>query len=636
VARFGKFLGRLLSDAGGYAIGTAASDAVRPLVQEEINAANALHPAVPLSPQVAAQAEIAGGFTAKEGLRDANYNGISADRYSAIRSFAGNAPGVGYLLQLRNRGTITDAEFATAAKQNLMRPEWIPELRSLRWQLPSAQDLAEMAVQGVITKAEATAAALLVGTDADTFDNYYRVSGDPIAPEQALTLLNRKQITADRAELALRQSRLKPEWVPDLLKLRFQLPPISDTIRFAVREVFNPPLRQSLDLDAEYPDALTPKAEALGLDQSDARDYWAAHWNLPSYTQATQMLFRGEITQAQFDNLLKALDFAPTWRGKLAAIAQAIPGVSDMIRFAVREVYDPASRARLQLDADYPQRFTEEAAKHGLSEEHAKDYWAAHWNLPSRLEGATMLHRGLISETEYAALLKALDFSPTWRDKLEAIARLVPGRIDLRRFYTAGIIDAAETKAGYVRLGYSEQDADRLTALAKTGSASKTKDLTAAQLAAEYLNLHIDRAAYLAALDKLGYSADEAEALATLADSKRVTRARDQFITRIHSQFVGHKIDAPAARAALTDARVTPAAIDLIMTEWEHEQAVNVRRLTQAQVLKAYKNGLVTQAVAHDTLTDQGLPTAEADLLLGLTTPPATTPPATTPPPPVA
>ncbi len=463
---------------------------------------------------------------------------------------------------------------------------------------------------------EAQALALLVGTQAETFDRYYRVAGEPLAPEQALDLWNRGQLAEGDVDRALRQSRLKPEWVDDVKKLRHVLAPVSDLVRFAVREVFDPESRRALDLDAELPQAFVTAAARVGLDAETAADYWAAHWGLPSYEQASAMLFRGELNQPQFDELLKALDYAPTWRKKLANIAKAIPGVQDQIRFAVREVYDHASRTRLQLDADYPARFTAEAAKHGLAEQDAKDYWAAHWELPSRLEGATMLHRNLITEAEYAQLLKALDFSPTWRDNLEAIARLVPGRIDLRRFYTAGIINRAETKAGYMRLGYSETDADRLTALAATSSAGKTKDLTAAQLAAEYLGHHIDRAEYLRELDALGYSPEEAERLADLADRKRIDRAREQFIGRIHSVYVGHKLSDAEARAALVEGEITPAAIEALMVEWTHERAVNLHPLTEAQVIKAYKKSSLDRAAALERLTDLGVPESDANIRL--------------------
>jgi len=129
------------------------------------------------------------------------------------------------------------------------------------------------------------------------------------------------------------------------------------------------------------------------------------------------MLFRGEISEGQYAGLLKALDYAPTWRGKLLAIARRIPPISDMIRFAVREVYSPDVRARFGQDDDYPEAFTAKAALHGLSEEDAKAYWAAHWELPSTEQGFRMFHRSLIDKPTLELLLRAKDIMPFWRDK---------------------------------------------------------------------------------------------------------------------------------------------------------------------------------------------------------------------------
>jgi hypothetical protein len=618
MARFGKFFGRLFSDAGGYAIGGATQDALRPALQEVVNVANESHPAVPLTPSTAAQAQIAGGYSAKDAERDAAYNGLSRSRFDAIRSFAGNAPGVNQLLMLWNRRELTEKEVDAGLRQNLTRPEWSDALKALRWQLPSGQELAQMAVQGVLERDEAAALALLVGTNAATFDRLYRLAGDPIAPDELLTLWNRGELAEADVDRGLRQSRLKPEWVAAFKRLRHVLPPVSDVTRFAVREVYDPAARKSLDLDADFPEPFAREAAKVGLDEQTARDYWAAHWQLPSYTQATEMLFRGEITRPQFDGLLKALDYAPTWREKLAAIAQRIPPIGDMIRFAQREVYDPAQRRELGLDADYPAAFTDEAALHGMNEERARQYWAAHWRLPSALQGYRMLWRGEMNEGELDGLLKALDYPKLWRDRLRNIAYLVPGRIDLKRMYAAGILTRAEVHAGYRKLGYTERDADRMTELAVAGTGTTTKDLTAAQLASEYQGHFIDRTAYLERLAELGYSADEAEQLAGLADAKRIARARDQFIARIHAQFVGHKVDAQTARSALADAKIAAPAIELLMDEWTHEQTVNVRRLTQAQVVKAYKKARLTDVEARDALTDQGLSDAEADVLLDI------------------
>lgn len=525
-----RFFGSAVSNAAGYSMGGAIQPTLEPLTQDLANETWRLHPTRPVPPAAAAEATVRGLLDTDAAAHEAAASGYDGERFRVMRGLAGEPPGAQQLLELWNRGEITEADVTHGLQQGRMRPEWYSAFKALR--------------------------TVLV--------------------------------------------------------------PVSDLVRMAVREVFSPEQRAALDLDADYPAELTAKARLLGLAEADARDYWAAHWELPSATQGAEMLHRGLISQSQYDGLLRALDYAPTWRDKLRALADRIPPVTDMIRFAVREVYSPDVRSRFGLDEDYPAEFTSEAALNGMSDERARQYWAAHWELPSPEQGFRMYHRKIIDRDTLALLLRTRDYMPFWRGKLIELAYLVPGRVDLRRMFKFGVLTEAQVREGYERLGYSPEDAATLTrfAVAEKAGASAAKDLTAAQLATEYEGLHITRAEYLAALEKLGYTEAEASQLAELADTRRVVQARNQRIGRIHTQYVGHKIATEQARAALDAANVRPEAAELIMAEWDAEREVNVRRLTQAQVKKAFTKALRDRAWALDALTDLGMTDDEAALYL--------------------
>lgn len=616
--RFGRFLGGLLSNAGGYAVGTATADTLRPQLQPLVNQGWSLNPDVPLTPETAAEAEVIGLWDADRVRQEAAYTGTGPTRTNVLRALAGEAPGLAQLVQLRNRGLITDARFERGLAQLGVREEWRDEVRALRFGTLDAGTLAQLAARGQLELDTARGLAEDAGTNASVFARMVAAASDAPTVGQVLELGNREGSTDAEVAADLEATGLRSVWRGRVAALRHYLTPPSDLIRQAVREAFDPAQRGALSLDAEFPEEFAVRARRLGIDRETATDYWAAHWDLPSYTQATEMLFRGEISEAQFERLLRALDYAPTWRGPLKAIARRIPTMSDFQRLVRREVYNPAQRAALGLDAEYPAEFTRKAALHGMSEQDARDLWAGGWRLPSATQGYRMLWRGEIDEGELGGLLKALDYAPKWRDRLANIARIVPGRIDIRRMLAAGIITPEQARERYQRLGYTASDAAIMVQLAQASTTSTGKDLTLAHLTAEYEGEYIDRAEYLARLESLGYSEAEARQLADLADAKRVARARQQFENRIHSQYVGHKIDRPAAVEALGKAGISEAARARMLTEWDNEKAVNVRTLTQAQILKAYKNGLITREVGLDELTDQGLSDADANRLLDL------------------
>lgn len=438
----------------------------------------------------------------------------------------------------------------------------------------SATAAAEAALRGHMSDEDAAREASYTGFNGTRYNTLRTLAGSPPPLETLLTLRRRGVIGDDQLDAGIRQAGYLPSWRPRLRELLPVLPSVTDLIRMAVREVFDPGQRAALDLDADYPSALTDQGAAIGLEPSTLRNYWAAHWELPSYTQGAEMLFRGEITDGQFDGLLRALDYAPVWREPLQAIARAIPSMSDMVRFAVREVYNPPQRSALGLDAEYPEPFTAQARKHGLAEQDARDYWAAHWRLPSATQGYHMLWRGEIDEGELDGLLKALDYPPRWREPLANIARIVPGRIDLKRMLKLEILDRGEVAAGYRRLGYSPQDADRMTDIA----------------------VH--------------------EMESSESGSPWASRARSRLYTVTHDEYLDDSISEGQATAMLARVGALPAERSTIIDLWDAEASVARRELTPAQIRKAFTKELYTRDRARAALEAAGMSGEDADTFL--------------------
>lgn len=139
------------------------------------------------------------------------------------------------------------------------------------------------------------------------------------------------------------------------------------------------------------------------------------------------------------------------------------PGVNDLIQFAVKEVYSPEITNLFGQFQDFPTTFSKETALLGMSEDNAKKYWAAHWQLPGAAMGYDMYHRRIITLDQLKALLKALDVMPFWRDKLVNLAYNVVARVDTRRLYAYGIWDANKVYENYLDEGYKPEDAKSLT-----------------------------------------------------------------------------------------------------------------------------------------------------------------------------
>lgn len=486
---------------------------------------------------------------------------------------------------------------------------------------------ANLVAQGKMERNTGAGEALKQGFNGTQFDRM--VTAQRNAPELVLLMEMWRRKFIDKAAVtdALERHGLEARWLEPLENLKTILAPPSDVIRWAVREAFNPPLASSLGYDQEFPDDFAVYAAQLGIPLEDAQRHWIAHWELPSYEQAAEMLHRRIIGGDLFDDLLKAKDYPPPWRARLRELAQRIPPISDLIRFSVREVYQDATAAKYGYDADYPDEFTRDAALHGMDASRAKQYWRAHWRLPSVRQGYVMRWRNLIGDGELDDLLRIQDYPSYWRKRLMDSRFLVPGRIDLRRLFIAGKITRAELKEGYERIGYAPDDAELLTELAaalKVGETG-TRDLTLSHWTDEYLGDFITEAQYRTRLGGLGYDDAERDQLVQLNDARKVKQARDQTIARIRLSYVGHKISRAEADAALQKTAVRPAARTRILVEWDAQRAANVTRLTAAQVRAAYVRAAFTVDQAREALIDRGYLAEDADVFLGLAAPRLTT-----------
>lgn len=342
----------------------------------------------------------------------------------------------------------------------------------------------------------------------------------------------------------------------------------------------------------------------------------------PAVGEILELRNRREITDDQALEHLQRLGYSPEDARLLLGLRVRVVPPTDVIRFAVREVFSPELRARLQLDADFPEDALPRFERAGISEADARDYWAAHWDLPSPTQGYEMLHRGLISEQELDDLLRALDYSPAWRDKLAAISYRVPTRVDLRRMYRAGVIDRDRVYRGYLDLGYAPDDARALTEFAVAEAVEEDRQPTASEVVTAYEARLIDQREAEEMLTALGYAPEARELKLALADARRERRFRELAISRVRSLFVGHRIDEAEAQTTLDRLGVPPSEKADLLEVWRLERAANVATLTASQVAGAARRGLLSPEEALERLQRLGYDRADAEIILGLAFPP--------------
>lgn len=284
-------------------------------------------------------------------------------------------------------------------------------------------------------------------------------------------------------------------------------------------------MAQAMFRDAATMEDFKRNAYLSGVTQDKAKSVMEANRALPTPGAIQEAFLRGEIKEKQHDELLMSYGYTKDNVDLFKSLYWLIPQPQDLIRMAVREVFSPEIAERFGQFEDFPKPFVEWSKQIGLSEQWAKNYWAAHWDLPSPQMGFEMLHRGVIDNSELTLLLRALDVMPYWRERLIKISYNPLTRVDVRRMYQFGVIDESQVKKAYLDLGYDEEKASWLTEFTKRyatpedgSELSDFKALARATYSQAYKRKLINREEYQKFLTDMKYYKDDIELLITLDD----------------------------------------------------------------------------------------------------------------------
>lgn len=522
-----RFFGSAVSNAAGYAIGGAVQPVLEPLTQDLANEAWETHPVKPLGASVAARAAATGVLPAADAEDEAALTGINPDRFARLAELAADYPPSDTLLELLRRDAITTEQADQALARHGLPGFWRARVLELRSILPSPTDLIRMAVREVFTPglrdeldlfAELPAAfvaeAAKLGIDAEQARNHWGAHWQLPSYEQLVDMLHRKLLSPAEFSNALRALDYAPVWRPLMEGIARRIPPISDVIRFAVRDAYDETAVGEFGLDDELPARFVEDAALHGQDAEASRYYWRAHWRPPSATQAFRMRHRDVITDEQLDKLLKVQDYAPFWRSRLKQITYLVPGRVDLRRMLKAGVIDRARTLRGYMDLGYApdtaEILTRFAVLEAADEEETRRETVA--ELRSEYEG------GYVLEAEFRQALEALGYPPDALDRLVALgdarrsAKYREKVVDaLAKSYVGFAIDEAVARIRLAEVRVDGEAATQLIALWGLLRQAQTKVLTAAQVKAAYKKNRMALAEAIDELNERGYTDSDAE-----------------------------------------------------------------------------------------------------------------------------
>ncbi|RLI98003.1 MAG: hypothetical protein DRP00_02950 [Candidatus Aenigmatarchaeota archaeon] len=323
----------------------------------------------------------------------------------------------------------------------------------------------------------------------------------------------------------------------------------------------------------------------------------------------------------------------------LRKLSYAYPSPTDFIRFAVREVFTDDKETQEALRAEFPDNIVEYAKKAGMDKDVLMWYWMSHWELPSPTQVYEMLHRlnpevlsvrgkayeemGLDLEQLKTDLrtvefyLKQADYDKRWRQRLLAISYSPITRVDLRRIYELGLIDDNELLARLMEIGYTKADAQKLVEFYKTYKVSEEKDLTRTQILQLWSIGEITDKECKEMLMRLGYDDVEAEFLITLEKYKLAEKELNDMISVYVYQFEEGLISEEELVAKLDELGIRATRRDKIVVDAVRRRNRKIRLPSKEDIVKWYKQKLITEEKARELLSRINIPEEFHDLYLG-------------------
>lgn len=501
--------------------------------------------------------EVATDPDAPEGLRE-----LAGQLIEPTAQFGIIAQIVGMIAALPALGAAVAAPLVDEAQAWAYRRQPIKRLP------PEA--LAAVVVKGHMDRRAAELEAAEGGVDAGRFRLLVDATGNPPGVETLVEMLRRGIIGEAQFAAGIRQGNIRTEWTDELLALRESLPELGLVLEGVRRGL-------------------------LGRDKAD----------------------RVLVGMGLSDELRRVV-LAPPSGTNVGGIVNVVPTLQDVIRWAGREVFEPAERSQLGIDAEFPPALGEFAGRIGLSEEYARNYWAAHWDLPSLPMAYDMFHRRVITRADLESFFRAAEIPPRWREPLLAIAETLYTRVDLRRLRRLGLITREEALDGYRDLGYPADKAEILVRLAEFEETEGDRELGKAETLALYEYGLISREDAAGFLRDLGYPEVSAGMLLDLMGVRKERRKLDGRTNVIKARYVARRLSEGEAAALLARIGVPSGAAAEYLVEWRDLRDANTRELTEAQLGAAAGADLITWDEYEARVIDMGYDPRDASILRAL------------------
>ena len=364
-------------------------------------------------------------------------------------------------------------------------------------------------------------------------------------------------------------------------KTYMRIPPVPDLIRFAVREAYDETLAQDLQLDSGY-DTIKDRFEKdliqNGLDPDYGKFYWRSHWDLPSPSQAYEMLHRGVITKQELSQLLKVSDYSPEWIDKLTAIS-----------------YSPYTRVDIRR-------------MHKVGVLTGTEVVEAYKDIGYDVDKATKLAQFTIQLNEDIDVETNKDLSQS----------------NILRAYKVALLDRNTARTMLIQLGYNERESNILLDMQDLGvTVDKKVDVLADNkrriinmVSKAFIEGTLSEQASRFYLQNVGYLPTDIDLEIQTLRNERNILLQNERINNVMKGYIEFRYDENDVRSELAKEGFTPFEENDIFALWNTQRKNRYTNPTKAELKKWYIVGHTTFSETANYLRSLGYDNKLVDLYM--------------------
>jgi len=361
--------------------------------------------------------------------------------------------------------------------------------------------LADMVERNIIGQQYGEEQAALSGLSPDYFDLMVKDTGEPYGIMEALALLRRKAITLDQFTKILYYSRVRNEFLPDVLELRYNYMSPADAVEIALKGIQPEATAREMfttagGLEENWTDLLAAAGNPIGVVNAVNQYYH----HIIGYPEVKKVIAHSRInpmfehlalnehlkwlTATQIHQALKAGSITPaTARGWLitngydaeqaaafagSATQVAVEGSKHLNVSTIKELYAEGTLKPAQAETALEQLgYSKEDTAYMLSLEDAQVKIQETKRAVNRIRALYLAHR--LNSTEATNNMIKLGvpeaarrtYLSIWDDELAGVVRVL-SEAQVGRLYARGKLTSAETRTRFEKMGFSLADADLL------------------------------------------------------------------------------------------------------------------------------------------------------------------------------